>query len=72
MTDARRGQFDVIVGWQFERFDHSVKQLVLGFEEFESLNIDFALHQEARHTSTTMGKGMFHDHRGNGGTGTVC
>ena len=29
MTDARRGQFDVVIMWRFDRFTRSVKQLVL-------------------------------------------
>ena len=27
MTDARRGAFDVVVVWRFDRFARSVKQL---------------------------------------------
>lgn len=37
MTDARRGLFDVIAVWRFDRFARSVKQLVLALEEFRSL-----------------------------------
>jgi DNA invertase Pin-like site-specific DNA recombinase len=33
--------FDVVVVWRFDRFDRSVKQLVLALEEFRSLEIDF-------------------------------
>ncbi len=59
MRDARRGEFDVVVVWRFDRFARSVKQLVLALEEFRSLGIDFASHQEALDTSTPMGKAMF-------------
>ena len=59
MTDARRGAFDVIVVWRFDRFARSVKQLVLALEEFRALGIDFVSHQEALDTSTPMGKAMF-------------
>ena len=59
MTDARRGQFDIVIVWRFDRFARSVKQLVLALEEFRSLNIDFVSHQEALDTSTPMGKAMF-------------
>jgi DNA invertase Pin-like site-specific DNA recombinase len=59
MTDARRGLFDVVVVWRFDRFARSVKQLVLGLEEFRALGIDFVSHQEALDTSTPMGKAMF-------------
>jgi DNA invertase Pin-like site-specific DNA recombinase len=60
LTDARRGQFDVVIVWRFDRFARSVKQLVLALEEFGALNIDFVSHQEALDTSTPMGQAMFH------------
>jgi DNA invertase Pin-like site-specific DNA recombinase len=59
MTDARRGAFDVVVVWRFDRFARSVKQLVLASEEFRSLGIDLISHQEALDTSTPMGRAMF-------------
>src|ERR1051325_4626189 len=59
LTDARRGLFDVVIVWRFDRFARSVKQLVLALEEFRSLNIDFVSHQEALDTSTPMAKAMF-------------
>ena len=31
MTDARRGMFDVVIVWRFDRFARSVKQLVLAW-----------------------------------------
>jgi len=59
MADARRGAFDVVVVWRFDRFARSVKQLVVALEEFGSLGIDFVSHQEALDTSTPMGKATF-------------
>jgi DNA invertase Pin-like site-specific DNA recombinase len=59
MADARRGAFDVVVVWRFDRFARSVKQLVLVLEEFRSLGIHFVSQQEALDTSTPMGKAMF-------------
>ena len=59
MAGARRGAFDVVVVWRFDRFARSVKQLVLALEEFRTLGIDFVSHQEALDTSTPMGKAMF-------------
>jgi DNA invertase Pin-like site-specific DNA recombinase len=53
------GYFDVIIVWRFDRFARSVKQLVLGLEQFHALGIDFVSHQEALDTSTPMGKAMF-------------
>jgi len=59
MADARRGHFDVVTVWRFDRFARSVKQLVLALEEFRTLGIDFVSHQEALDTSMPMGKAMF-------------
>jgi len=59
MADARRGAFDLVVVWRFDRFARSVKQLVLALEEFHSLGIDFISQQEALDTSTPMGRAMF-------------
>jgi len=61
VRDARRGEFDVVVVWRFDRFARSVKQLVLALEEFRSLGIDFVSHQEALDTSTPMGKPCSHN-----------
>ena len=59
MADARRGAFDIVAVWRFDRFARSVKQLILALEEFRALGIDFVSHQEALDTSTPMGKAMF-------------
>jgi DNA invertase Pin-like site-specific DNA recombinase len=59
MADARRGLFDVVIVWRFDRFARSVKQLVLSLEEFRALGIDFVSHQEALDSSTPIGKAMF-------------
>lgn len=59
LADARRGAFDVVLVFRFDRFARSVKQLVLALEEFQSLGIDFISLQEALDTSTPMGKAMF-------------
>jgi DNA invertase Pin-like site-specific DNA recombinase len=59
LADARRGLFDIVVVWRFDRFARSVKQLVLALEEFRSLGIDFVSRQEALDTSTPTGKAMF-------------
>jgi DNA invertase Pin-like site-specific DNA recombinase len=58
MQDERRGAFDVVVVFRFDRFARSVKQLVLGLEEF-TLGIGFVSQQEALDTSTPMGEAMF-------------
>jgi DNA invertase Pin-like site-specific DNA recombinase len=59
MRDARRGTFDVVVVWRFDRFARSIEQLVLALAEFRTIGIDFVSSQEALDTSTPMGKAMF-------------
>jgi DNA invertase Pin-like site-specific DNA recombinase len=59
MQDARRGAFDVVLVFRFDRFARSVKQLVLALEEFHSVGIGFVSQQEALDTSTPMGEAMF-------------
>jgi DNA invertase Pin-like site-specific DNA recombinase len=59
MRDARRGAFDVVLVWRFDRFARSVEQLVSALAEFRGLRIDFVSHQESLDTSTAMGKAMF-------------
>jgi DNA invertase Pin-like site-specific DNA recombinase len=59
MRDARRGAFEVLVVWRFDRFARSIEQLVLALAEFRTLGIDFVSSQEALDTSTPMGKAMF-------------
>jgi DNA invertase Pin-like site-specific DNA recombinase len=59
MQDARRGTFDIVLVWRFDRFARSIEQLVLALAEFRSLGIDFVSCQEALDSSTPMGKAMF-------------
>jgi DNA invertase Pin-like site-specific DNA recombinase len=59
MADARRGAFDVVLVFRFDRFARSIEQLVLALAEFRTLGIDFVSSQEALDTSTPMGKAMF-------------
>jgi len=44
MRDTRRGAFDAVVVWRFDRFARSVKQVVLALKEFRSLGVDFVSH----------------------------
>ena len=56
MADARRGAFEIVLVWRFDRFARSVEQLLTSLAEFRGLGIEFASHQEALDTSTPMGK----------------
>jgi DNA invertase Pin-like site-specific DNA recombinase len=59
MTDARRGKFDVVAVWRFDRFARSTNHLLRALEEFQSLRIDFVSLTEAIDTSTPAGKMVF-------------
>jgi DNA invertase Pin-like site-specific DNA recombinase len=59
MRDARRGEFDIVLVWRFDRFARSLKQLVNALAEFQTLGIAFVSHQEALDTSTPTGRAMF-------------
>jgi len=59
MADARRGKFDLIAVWRFDRFGRSVAHLVNSLNEFQSLGIDFVSLNEAVDTSTPAGRVLF-------------
>lgn len=59
MSDARRGRFDAVLVYRFDRFARSVTHLLRALEEFSSLGIDFVSLSEAIDTSTPMGKMVF-------------
>lgn len=59
MADARRGKFDVVVVWKFDRFARSTSHLLKALEEFSALGIDFVSLQETIDTSTPTGKMVF-------------
>src|ERR1700686_3391296 len=41
MADVRRGKFDVVLVWKFDRFARSTSHLLRALEEFKSLGVDF-------------------------------
>ena len=59
MDDARRGRFDVVAVWRFDRFARSTQHLLRALEEFRALGVDFVSQREAIDTSTPMGKMVF-------------
>ena len=59
MADARRGAFDVVLVWRFDRFARSTTHLLSALEEFRGLRVDFVSVQESVDTSTPMGKMVF-------------
>lgn len=59
MADARRGRFDVVAVWRFDRFARSTRHLLQALEEFRKLNIEFLSLREAIDTSSPLGRAMF-------------
>jgi DNA invertase Pin-like site-specific DNA recombinase len=59
MSDARRGRFDVVAVWRFDRFARSTRHLLQALEEFQALHIDFCSLRESIDTSTPAGKMVF-------------
>ena len=56
MNDARRGAFDVVMVWRFDRLSRSVLQFLDVVEELRSLGVDLVSHGQAFDSSTPMGK----------------
>src|ERR1019366_519304 len=59
MADAKRGKFDVVAVWRFDRFARSTSHLLRALEEFAALGIDFVSLKETIDTSTPTGKMVF-------------
>jgi DNA invertase Pin-like site-specific DNA recombinase len=59
MADSRRGKYDVVAVWRFDRFARSTSHLPRALEEFQSLSVDFVSLREAIDTSTPTGKMVF-------------
>lgn len=59
MADAKRGKFDVVAVWRFDRFARNTRFLLEALELFNSLGIDFVSLKESIDTSTATGKMVF-------------
>src|SRR5262247_692709 len=59
MKAAKKGQFDAVIVWKFDRFARSTRHLVQALEEFQGLGIHFVSLTEAIDTSTPMGRMVF-------------
>lgn len=60
MSDARKGKFEVVLCWKFDRFSRSLRDLVNHLAEFKALNVDFISKQDGQDTTTPGGKLLFH------------
>ncbi len=58
MADARRGKFDVVLVWAFDRIARSVKHFLEVLDELNHLNIEFISFRENVDTSGPLGRAM--------------
>lgn len=58
LGDARRGKFDVLVVWSFDRMARSVRHLIELLDELTKLNIEFISFREAIDTAGPLGRAL--------------
>ena len=59
MNQVRKGNYDVVMVWKFDRFARSLTQLLSALNEFSSLNVDFVSVTESIDTTSPAGKLLF-------------
>ena len=57
-VDARRGRFDVVLVWAFDRMARSVKHFLEVLDELSRLNISFISFRENVDTDSALGRAM--------------
>jgi DNA invertase Pin-like site-specific DNA recombinase len=60
MAEVRRGKFDVVMVYKFDRFARSLRHLILALEEFQALGVAFVSVRDDVDTTTATGRLMFH------------
>ena len=58
MTDARRGQFDIVLVWACDRLARSVRHLLETIDELNHLNIEFVSFRENLDTAGPLGRAI--------------
>ncbi len=58
MSDARRGRFDVVLVWAFDRMARSVRHFLEVLDELTRLNIAFVSFRENVDTDSALGRAM--------------
>jgi DNA invertase Pin-like site-specific DNA recombinase len=56
LAAARRGEFDVVMVWRFDRLSRSVQHFLRLVEELQVLGVDLVSHEQSFDTTTPMGK----------------
>jgi DNA invertase Pin-like site-specific DNA recombinase len=59
MEDSRKGRFDVVAVWRFDRWARSVRHLVVTLDDFRERGIDFVSVNDGIDTSTAAGRMVF-------------
>jgi len=59
MSEVRKGAYDGVIVWKFDRFARSLTHLLSALNEFRELNVDFISVTEGVDTSTPSGKLLF-------------
>jgi DNA invertase Pin-like site-specific DNA recombinase len=58
MTDARRGQFDIVLVWASDRLARSVRHFLSTLDELNHLNVEFVSFREQIDTSGPLGRAI--------------
>ena len=58
LSDARRGRFDIVLVWAFDRLARSVKHFLEVLDELNNLQIEFVSFRENVDTSGPLGRAM--------------
>ena len=58
LADARRGQFDVLLIWSFDRIARSVRHLIEVLDELHNLGIQFISFRESIDTTGALGRAV--------------
>ena len=58
MADARRGQFDILLVWAFDRLARSVRHLLEVLDELNHLGIEFISFRESIDTGGPLGRAL--------------
>jgi DNA invertase Pin-like site-specific DNA recombinase len=58
MADARRGRFDVVIVWAFDRMARSVRHFLEVLDELNHLNIEFVSFRENIDTGGALGRAL--------------
>jgi len=59
MTDARKGKFNIVAVWRFDRFGRSLRHLVTALDEFRDLGVNFVSQQDSIDTGTASGRMLY-------------